>query len=206
MRANLLMTLLILATTPASTGCRRHTSYEHSRVGIGHKGQTARPAPSGSLGIGPRAIEAGELGLITPKKDVNGRPVRVACRTCHGKIVKPGADAFRRRQAIFHRHIRLEHGTKTCRTCHRAPNFDDFNLADGTAVPAQQVMRLCGQCHSRRLEEYLHGAHGGASGHWDRKRGPQKRNHCLDCHNAHHPRIDPVQPAPRARNRGRSRP
>jgi hypothetical protein len=146
------------------------------------------------------------LGLITPKKDINGRVVRVACRTCHQKIVKPGEDAFRRSQAIFHGHIRLAHGTKTCRTCHRAPHFDDFNLADGTAVPPQQVMRLCGQCHSRRLTEYLHGAHGGASGYWDRTRGPTKRNHCLDCHDAHHPRIDRVQPAPRARNRGRRRP
>jgi hypothetical protein len=73
-------------------------------------------------------------------------------------------------------------------------------------VPAQQVMRLCGQCHSRRLREYLNGAHGGASGYWDRTRGLQQRNHCLDCHDAHHPRIDRVQPALRPRNRGRSRP
>ena len=201
MRVNLLMTMWILALVPASTSCRRAPSHGASRVGIGNRDKSARPAPAGSLALGPRAIEAGALGLITPQKDVNGRPVRIACRTCHGKIVRPGLDAFRRSKAVFHAHIRLEHGTKTCRTCHRMPYFDDFNLADGSAVPAPQVMRVCGQCHSRRLEEYLRGAHGGASGYWDRRKGPQKRNHCLDCHDAHHPRIDRVQPATRARNR-----
>jgi len=148
----------------------------------------------------PLDYAAPELGLPTGRVDASGKPVRVACRTCHERVVSPSRDAYHRKAAVFHRTIRLRHGAKTCQTCHRPPRFDDFNLADSTPVPPGEVMRLCGQCHASRLEEYLHGAHGGMSGYWDRRRGPRRRNHCLGCHDPHHPRIEPVRPAPKPRN------
>ncbi len=141
------------------------------------------------------------LGVDTGQVDPQGRPIRVACQTCHKKMVEARADVFRKTKPVFHVHIKLRHGRKTCKTCHRSPAFSDFNLADGTPVPHSNVMRLCGQCHSRRLVEYQNGAHGGMTGYWDRTRGPRKRNHCLDCHDPHHPATSPVRPAPRARNR-----
>ncbi len=141
------------------------------------------------------------LGVSTGERDAQGRPIRVACQTCHQKIVKANEDVYRQKNASFHSDIKLRHGRKTCKTCHRSPGFSDFNLADGTPVPHSGIKRLCGQCHSRRLVEYEKGAHGGMSGYWDTKVGPRQRNHCLDCHDAHHPAIPLVQPAPRARNR-----
>ena len=149
----------------------------------------------------PLRDNVGGLGLPTGKVDAHGRPIRIACVTCHQKIVPANADAFRAKQAAFHQTVHLNHGTKTCRTCHRFPAFKDFNLADGSAVPHSEVIRLCGQCHARRLVEYQHGAHGGTTGYWDTSKGAQQRNHCLDCHNAHSPRIPKVRPAPRALNR-----
>ena len=143
------------------------------------------------LGSGP--------GLRTGARHKSGEAVVVACRTCHQGMVPPASSASG--QPRFHSSIRLAHGHKTCQTCHHAPHYDELSLADGTRIPASQVMQLCGQCHSRRLEEYLHGAHGGTSGYWDRSNGPQVRNHCLHCHDPHRPAIAKVRPAAPARNR-----
>ncbi len=142
-----------------------------------------------------------DLGLSVGTRGLRGEPEQIACRTCHVGIVPSDPDKFRREQAVFHTQIQLEHGTKTCQTCHRPPLFDDFNLADGAPVGPGEVMRLCGQCHARRLVEYRQGAHGGMNGYWDLTRGPRTRNHCLDCHDAHHPAIEQVRPSPRALNR-----
>ncbi len=172
-----------------------------------------RPLPLGAQSGGATAVlrksriraarppSAIVLGLLTGKRDGQGRPVRVACQTCHQKIVVANADVYRKKDATFHANIKLRHGRKTCQTCHRLPHFTDFNLADGTPVPYGGVKQLCGQCHARRLLEYENGAHGGMTGYWDQKRGPRQRNHCLDCHDPHSPGIPLVQPAPRARNR-----
>ncbi len=168
-----------------------------------------RGAQSGGVGalLGKGRIRAARpasamvLGLVTGKRDGQGRPVRVACQTCHQKIVSANADVYRKADASFHANIKLRHGRKTCRTCHRLPYFTDFNLADGTPVPHGDVKILCGQCHARRLLEYENGAHGGMTGYWDRRQGERQRNHCLDCHNPHSPGIPLVRPAPRARNR-----
>lgn len=141
------------------------------------------------------------LGLSTGRSDVNGRPVRVPCMTCHKEIAKVSAERIRTSESTFHRHIQLKHGAKTCHTCHNPENLTQFTLADGTTLEYQDVMQLCGQCHARRLTEYENGAHGGMNGYWDLESGPRTRNHCLDCHNPHAPAISPVIPAPRIRNR-----
>jgi hypothetical protein len=182
------------------SGCTENPSRPQKLTGV------AKPAV-GTAVLGAGRIRAARppsavvLGLLTGKRDGQGRPVRVACQTCHQKIVTANADVYRKADASFHADIKLRHGRKTCRTCHRLPHFTDFNLADGTPVAHGDVMVLCGQCHSRRLVEYQNGAHGGMTGFWDRKRGVRQRNHCLDCHNPHSPGIPRVRPAPRARNR-----
>lgn len=141
------------------------------------------------------------LGLSTGRSDVNGRPVRVPCMTCHKEIAQVSAERIRTSESTFHRHIQLKHGAKTCHTCHNPENLTQFILADGTPVEYRDVMQLCGQCHARRLTEYENGAHGGMNGYWDLTRGPRTRNHCLDCHNPHAPAIPPVIPAARITNR-----
>jgi hypothetical protein len=141
------------------------------------------------------------LGMITARADVRGTPARVPCLTCHRTV--PAKESNRRAAALreFHRDVQLKHGGQTCRTCHQVPGFTGFTLADGTPLHYEESMRLCRQCHANRLTEYEHGAHGGMTGYWDLTRGPRTRNHCLDCHNSHAPRIPPMVPAPRIRQR-----
>lgn len=142
-----------------------------------------------------------QLGIVTPADDGRGKPARVPCLTCHNDIRAKERNRGAKSLKDFHQEVRLKHGNHTCQTCHTVPGFDTFHLADGTIVPYENVMQLCGQCHATRLQEYEKGAHGGMSGYWDLKRGPRVRNHCLDCHNAHAPAVPKVVPAPRQRYR-----
>ncbi|MBW2736424.1 MAG: hypothetical protein JRH20_28890 [Deltaproteobacteria bacterium] len=144
-----------------------------------------------------------QLGMATPRRNIRGERLRVPCGTCHHlvpakKLAKANTAAQPRR---FHKAQVISHGDLMCQSCHRAPLFNDFRLSSGKVVPYADVMQLCGQCHSRQLKDYRHGAHGGMRGYWDLDRGPRTRNHCLDCHNPHHPAIPKVMPAPLPRNR-----
>jgi hypothetical protein len=141
------------------------------------------------------------LGATTDRTELSGRPARVACLTCHSFVEPSDENRFASHIEGFHRGVRIVHGGQSCRTCHQVPGFQGYNLADGQPVAYSEVMRLCGQCHARRLLEYERGAHGGMVGFWDEERGPRDRNHCLDCHNAHAPRVPAMQPAPRPRYR-----
>jgi hypothetical protein len=137
------------------------------------------------------------LGLITDRAELSGRPARAPCLTCHGFVEARDENRFASRLDGVHAGVRIVHGGQSCRTCHAVPSFSAYNLADGQAVSYAEVMRLCGQCHARRLLEYEQGVHGGMNGYWDSARGPRDRNHCLDCHNAHAPRVPAMQPAER---------
>jgi len=128
--------------------------------------------------------------------------VRVRCASCHATLKPRQANAMATRLERFHRGVVLDHGGEsTCRTCHNPPRFESFRLGSGRVVPYAEVIDLCGQCHSRQRKDYEHGIHGGMRGYWDLDRGGRDRNHCLDCHDPHHPAIPEVLPAPRARYR-----
>jgi hypothetical protein len=101
----------------------------------------------------------------------------------------------------FHAGIQIVHGKQTCKSCHRPPRFEGFQLADGKPVSYQDVTLLCAQCHSRQSRDYQQGAHGGMTGYWDLDAGVRDRNHCIDCHNAHSPTFPRMLPAPHARDR-----
>ncbi len=141
------------------------------------------------------------LGLSTGERDVNGMPVRIPCSTCHMETVKVSKEKLKSHEGAFHKHIKIEHGAKTCNTCHKPPEFSGFARADGSTIEYEDVMQLCGQCHARRLTEYQNGAHGGMNGYWDLSKGPRERNHCLNCHNPHSPSIKQVKPAKKLKNR-----
>lgn len=140
-------------------------------------------------------------GVTTARRDVRGKPSRIPCITCHRRVSVKPEQAGVERGTRFHAGIRLAHGGLTCRSCHQLPDLEGFALADGRPVAYPAAMRLCGQCHAQRLNEYERGVHGGMNGYWDLSRGPRTRNHCLDCHNAHAPAIPRMTPAPRHRPR-----
>ena len=82
-----------------------------------------------------------------------------------------------------------------------ADDYDSLKLADGTRVEFTEVMTLCAQCHGQQMKDYEHGAHGGMNGYWDRSRGPQTKNNCVDCHNPHAPQFPKMQPTFKPRDR-----
>jgi hypothetical protein len=142
---------------------------------------------------GPPLVDTGQLGP-------DGEPLLVACSRCHvageGRLT---ADASALDE--FHQGLTYDHGARTCLSCHNDQDMDTLRLADGRALPYERTMELCGQCHGPQLRDYRRGSHGGMTGYWDLSRGGRRRNHCMDCHDPHHPAYQSVLPvfAPRDR-------
>ncbi len=165
---------------------------------------TVFAAPSGTV-AGRVEIHVPEklTSIETEARDPLGRPVRIACATCHsarGPAVLP-RDA--RDLRAFHQGLEVSHGQLGCDSCHLPPDGQPpaLHLANGARVPMVEAMSLCAQCHGPQHRDYQNGAHGGMSGSWDLSRGSRLRNHCVDCHDPHVPKIPLVTPAPRARDR-----
>jgi len=129
---------------------------------------------------GPPQIE---LATVDPQ----GRSGRVACSTCHS-LRQPNLK-INSAAALdeFHQGLEFNHGRLTCYACHHPDDSDALRLADGSRLEYVDVMTLCAQCHSGQATAFTHGAHGGMNGYWDRSRGPQSKNNCIDCHDPHAP-------------------
>lgn len=175
------------------------------RLGARHAAPAAEPAaapePAAAhpVTIRPRPRDAAiATGLTGP----DGQPILASCATCHA--TRPANAKLRDAAELktFHQGLTKKHGELACVSCHNAADgYMTFRLADGRAVPFDQPMQLCAQCHGTQHRDYLHGAHGGMTGHWDLARGPRVRNSCVECHDAHAPAIRPVTPAPGPRDR-----
>ena len=136
-------------------------------------------------------------GLQGTVETPQGRPVEVACATCHAVLSPPPAlpdDA--NHLGGPHAGLRFDHGGNACRACHDPARFDRLHLATGESIPMADALRLCTQCHGTQHRDWRHGAHGGMNGHWDLTRGPRLRNHCVDCHDPHAPRFPSFRPLP----------
>jgi hypothetical protein len=132
------------------------------------------------------------LGVVdTPLRDVNGTPIGVSCDTCHGP--NPTESWAARPGEAFHTGVKLEHGSNNCASCHDEDRTK-LHLADGTLIEFGDSLKLCGQCHGTQLRDFEHGAHGGMNGYWDRRQGPQVRQHCAACHAPHTPKYERVMP------------
>lgn len=140
-------------------------------------------------------------GLPTGHLDPLGRPVVVACGTCHehrdaAMLTESGE------LETFHVGMVVQHGALSCGSCHDASRRDMLRLADGTSIEMADTMVLCGQCHGPQLRDYEHGSHGGMTGYWDLTAGPRVRNHCVMCHDPHDPAFPLLAPLPGPRDRG----
>jgi hypothetical protein len=131
-----------------------------------------------------------ETGLL----DARGHPVTTSCATCHATSKPRPENASAEQLDEFHQGLTYAHGNLTCLSCHHADNYDRLRLADGRAVEFPDALQLCAQCHGPQYRDYLHGSHGGMTGHWDLRRGPRDRNHCVDCHDPHAPAFPKVRP------------
>lgn len=143
---------------------------------------------------GPPTLNTGEV-------DAHGQPITVACTVCH-TTKEPNFDlASSEDLEIFHQGMTFHHGEMTCLTCHNPDDYNTLRLADGRPLAYPEVMQLCAQCHGQEYRDYERGAHGGMTGYWDRSRGPQYRNNCIDCHDPHYPAFQGMIPAPGPRDR-----
>jgi len=139
--------------------------------------------------------------LSLDERDALGRPVTVACSTCH-TIREPNPDNRSTAQLDeFHQGLTVAHGSLTCLSCHNRDNYDTLRLADGASLAYEEVMMLCAQCHGPQWRDYQRGAHGGMAGHWDLTRGPRTRNNCIDCHDPHVPAFPRMIPTFKPRDR-----
>lgn len=142
------------------------------------------------------------LGVAdTPLLDARGRPIGVACATCHGPTAQTSWAASPGDPEVFHGAVELQHGQLTCNACHDAIERSRLHLADGTPLELRDAMTLCAQCHGVQMRDYRNGSHGGMNGYWDRRRGPRNRNHCVDCHAPHDPAYGSVLPVHPPRDR-----
>lgn len=146
---------------------------------------------------------AGPPVFHTGIKDADGKSRTMTCAECH-KTRQPNAEnRLGRPMAFFHQDLKGAHGSLSCVTCHNAVEGNGtLRLADGTSFPYSEVMQLCAQCHGPQFRDYQHGAHGGMTGYWDLSKGGRTRANCIDCHNPHAPKYQPVQPAKGPNDRG----
>lgn len=140
--------------------------------------------------------------LKTGITDLHGKPVGVKCSTCHteGNKREPAADTPAQ-LSDFHTDMEFDHGQLSCSSCHATDDRDKLKLADGTQLAFDDTIEQCAQCHSSEYRSFKHGAHGGASGYWDRTEGARVRNHCVTCHDPHDPAFPDVTPADPPRDR-----
>jgi len=142
------------------------------------------------------------LGVAdTPLVDAQGRPIGVACATCHGPNPAQSWAAGSGAPETFHEAVDLQHGDLVCNACHVDGDRTRLHLADGTSLDLGDAMTLCAQCHGVQVRDYRHGSHGGMNGHWDLRRGPRTRNHCVSCHAPHAPAYGTVLPVHPPRDR-----
>ncbi len=114
------------------------------------------------------------------------------CTQCHtGK-----GDATRRTLA-FHDEIqaRFNHDSehRWCLDCHDDANRDVLHLSSGAPVPFAESYRLCGQCHGDQFRDWRVGVHGTRIGSWN---GAKTYFLCVNCHDPHAPRFQPLRPEP----------
>lgn len=117
------------------------------------------------------------------------------CSSCH-----EGVDALQgdpKEKGVFHEAIELKHGrNQHCFNCHNRKQPADFSDFDGSPIKLAKVEMLCAKCHGTHYRDWLSGAHGRRSGHWDAAKGGPKQTVCIACHNPHWPVFKAMQAAP----------
>lgn len=115
------------------------------------------------------------------------------CSDCHDPEIP--TNTRRRELKTAHQEIVLRHDEqhRWCLDCHTAGNHDKLHLASGELVDFTESYKLCGQCHGDKYRDWRAGVHGRRSGSWD---GHKTYLLCVNCHNAHGPSFQPLEPLP----------
>ncbi len=140
------------------------------------------------------SVPEGPPKVLVADPNGSGNAIEVSCTTCHATREPDYKNVTSDDLDEFHQNLSMGHGDLSCLSCHNPKDYDTLKKADGSAVSYPNVMQLCGQCHQSRYNDYLHGAHGGMTGHWDLSKGPRQRKACIDCHDPHSPAIPKMLP------------
>lgn len=116
------------------------------------------------------------------------------CSSCHTEdLDKLKASAEGKKKA--HWDIKLQHASSeimNCATCHNESHLDDLTSLTGTSININASYKLCGQCHSKQLNDWYGGAHGKQLNGW---KPPRVAQTCVGCHNPHKPAFEQRFPA-----------
>jgi len=113
------------------------------------------------------------------------------CSDCHDPEIP--TNMRRRKMKTAHQEIELRHDQehRWCLDCHSAVDHDKLHLASGELIDFTESYKLCGQCHGDKYRDWRAGVHGRRSGSWD---GHKTYLLCVNCHNAHAPAFQPLEP------------
>ncbi|MBI3118019.1 MAG: hypothetical protein HYZ00_05005 [Candidatus Hydrogenedentes bacterium] len=115
------------------------------------------------------------------------------CSICHEGFSGDLGDAALQGE---HKDLQFNHGLNLrCLNCHHPTNSMAYVYHDGSEIPDDQPNRLCAKCHGPHYREWLLDIHGRVNERWDGRGEPTKLN-CIQCHNPHHPRFEPMAPEP----------
>lgn len=123
---------------------------------------------------------------------------RWPCSGCH-----PQARPVKNEPAA-HWDISLRHADEqvmNCGTCHDArSDMNQLHSLQGLPIDMNRADRVCAQCHTTQVRDWLGGAHGKRLARWE---GPAIRFACTQCHDPHQPAWDQRWPqitAPRSQD------
>lgn len=114
------------------------------------------------------------------------------CMECH-RLTQPRWHYNRAMNE--HKDIQLEHGNnRFCLNCHHTTNRNAFVDYDSSEIAEQDVVLLCAKCHGTTYRDWQAGVHGRQNGFWDADLGPKTRLRCIQCHDPHQPKFQPMTP------------
>lgn len=96
-----------------------------------------------------------------------------------------------------HKDIKLDHGNnRFCLNCHHATNRNAFVDYDGAEIVQADVVLLCAKCHGTTYRDWKAGVHGRQNGFWKADLGEKTKLRCIQCHDPHQPKFQPMKPLP----------
>jgi len=114
------------------------------------------------------------------------------CMECHKLFV---AKWHYDRPMAEHRDVTLAHGNnRFCLNCHHATNRNAFVDYDGGEIAQADVVTLCAKCHGTIYRDWQAGVHGRSNGYWNAVLGPKTKLRCIQCHDPHNPKFQPMPP------------